>query len=138
MQTEPYPSADSHVGNDQMEYIVFNKAQIIPCYVVHLDWGKDNEKYFWDIPADPNVWVKRQKKTHPKLLHEVVALGDKQRSREALIAKASKYFLYGYGTATGKLFVVEDVGEVDEDEEEYGEYQKDGIDGVNKKTHIWE
>lgn len=40
------------------------------------------------------------------------------------MAKPLKYFPYGYGAATGTSFVIEGVGEVDDDEEEYGEYQR--------------
>lgn len=47
----------------------------------------------------------------------------KQAKKEALKAAASKWFPYGYGPATGSNFVVEDIGEVSDDEEEYGEFQ---------------
>jgi hypothetical protein len=59
-----------------------------------------------------------------------------------VFARASKYFPYGYGPATGSSFVVEDVGEIDDDEEEDGEYQKDRIDaffdGAKEITNFWE
>ncbi|KAI0471432.1 hypothetical protein F4859DRAFT_119687 [Xylaria cf. heliscus] len=45
-QTEPYPGADSHVANDGKEYIVFSSSQIIPVYLIHIDWGRGNEYYF--------------------------------------------------------------------------------------------
>jgi hypothetical protein len=65
--------------------------------------------------------------------------GDKQRLKEELIAKAAKYFPYGYGPATGTSFVVEEVGEVDDDEEEYGDYQKARLDGVDGEGNtFWE
>ncbi|KFY63038.1 hypothetical protein V496_04257 [Pseudogymnoascus sp. VKM F-4515 (FW-2607)] len=129
----PYPGAHSHVGNE-FEYVVFNSAQILPCYVVHLDWGAHNTRFFEDIPNDKANFVA---KTHPKLLNEPMAPGDKQRAKEALVAKASKYFPYGYGPATGTSFVVEDVGEVDEDEEDYGEYQGDRIDQTHEESNFW-
>ena len=44
------------------------------------------------------------------------------------MSKARKYFPYGFGAATSSHFLVEDVGEVSEDEEEYDEYQKDWIE----------
>jgi hypothetical protein len=56
--------------------------------------------------------------------------GDVQREKEATYARATKYFPYGFGPATGKKFVVLEVGEVDEDEEEYGDYQKYRVEGV--------
>jgi hypothetical protein len=137
-QTEPYPGADSHVGNNQLEYIVFDNAQILPCYVIHLDWGEDNINHFKSIP-DKEGFAIQKKALNPQLYHPYFeSPGDKQRNKEALIAKASKYFPYGYGPATGASFVVEEVGEVDEDEEEYGQYQKDRIDEADGKTDIWE
>ena len=135
-QSNPYPDADSHVGNRGLEYIVFDRTQILPCYVIHLDWGNDNRKHFHDVPVDPTKW---EPKTHPKLRNRILGPGDKQRLKEELIAKAAKYFPYGYGPATGTSFVVEEVGEVDDDEEEYGDYQKarlDGVDGEGKS--FWE
>ncbi|KAJ3796024.1 hypothetical protein GGU11DRAFT_171224 [Lentinula aff. detonsa] len=36
-QSRPSTGLDSHMANDGREYIVFNNAQILPCYVVHLD-----------------------------------------------------------------------------------------------------
>lgn len=137
-QGRPYPGADSHVANQEREYIVFDRAQILPVYVIHLDWGEDNREYFESIPQDPTQWTARW--THPKLQKQVLAPGDKQRQKEALIAKAAKYFPYGYGPATGTRFVVEEVGEVDEDEENYGDYQKDrlgSVDGQGSGT-FWE
>jgi hypothetical protein len=86
-RNKPFEGADSHVGNYEMEYIVFDMAQILPVYVVHLDWGEDNRKYFEDIPEDAANWVP---KIHPKLVKQVLAPGDKQRAKEALTAKAAK------------------------------------------------
>lgn len=37
----PFPGADSHSGPSKIEYIVFESAQIVPVYVVHLDWGQN-------------------------------------------------------------------------------------------------
>ncbi len=45
-------------------------------------------------------------------------------------------FPYGFGAASGSEFLVLDVGEVSEDEEEYGVYQKDRLDGA-EKVDIW-
>lgn len=135
-RSEPYPGAHSHVGNNEFEYVVFNSAQILPCYVVHLDWGPENRHLFENIP-DKAAFV-AQTKTHPKLVSEPMAPGDKQRAKEALVAKAAKYFPYGYGPATGTSFVVEEVGEVDEDEEDYGEYQRNRIDEIHEESNFWE
>ncbi len=55
IQTEPYPGADSHVANEQYEYVVFDQAQILPCYVIHLDLGRRIAKYFDYIPTNPRT-----------------------------------------------------------------------------------
>lgn len=137
LKTKPMEGADSHVGNNQMEYIVFDNSQILPCYVIHLDWGAENAKFFESISTDKANFVVAPK-SHPKLLTVAVAPGDKQRQKEALIAKASKYFPYGYGPANGTSFVIEDVGEVDEDEEEYGDYQKLRVDETHENNDFWD
>lgn len=146
-ESEPFPGAQSHVSVNQFEYVVFNRAQILPCYVIHLDWGKDNAIYFENIPLNPQTWINQQQKAtnaHKKLHPENLAPGDKQRAKEAIVSKAAKYFSYGYGPATGNSFVVEEVGEVDEDEEEYGMYQEDRIEKVDgglkgeESRNIWD
>lgn len=43
---------------------------------------------------------------------------------------------YGYGASSGSKFAVLDVAEVSEDEEEYGQYQKDRVDGA-ENVDIW-
>lgn len=138
LRSKPFENADSHVGNNNMEYIVFDNAQILPCYVIHLDWGKDNEKYFEDVAMDRAAFIARAPRQHPKLSREDIAPGDRQRMKEGLVAKAAKYFPYGYGPATGTRFVVEEVGEVDEDEEEYGDYQSLRIDDNDAGKDFWD
>jgi hypothetical protein len=39
---EPSYGSDSHVSVSRTAYIVFNSAQILPCYVLHLDWTRSN------------------------------------------------------------------------------------------------
>lgn len=68
---------------------------------------------------------------------QALAPGDKQRIKEALVAKASKYFSYGCGPVTGPKIIVEEAGEIDEDEEEYGEYQEERMDRAEAKNDIW-
>lgn len=54
------------------------------------------------------------------------------------MAKAKKYFPYGYGAAAGGKFEILEVGEVSEDEEDYGMYQKEKIENVDlEKVDIW-
>ncbi|KAL8795213.1 MAG: hypothetical protein Q9195_002224 [Heterodermia aff. obscurata] len=128
---QPVEGATSHVGFSEMEYIVFNRAQILPCYVIHLDWGHAHEGFFRKLPANPWAWLAQHKssRTHPKLSTEVLSPGDKQRLKEARVAKAAKYLGYGFGPASGAALVIEEVGEVSEDEEDYGEFQKDRVVG---------
>ena len=123
---EAMPGADSHVANAGHEYVVFDEAQIVPCYVVHLDWGAEQARRFLeDVPDDPAAWIERQRrnKTHPKLLPKVAYAGDVERERAAKQAAAAKWFPYGYGPAKGTRFVIEEIGETSDDEENYGEYQ---------------
>jgi hypothetical protein len=49
--------------------------------------------------------------------------GHKQRAKEAAAARAAKWSPYGYGPAQDGRFVVEEVGEGSDDEEDYGDYQ---------------
>ncbi|KAI1338412.1 ADP-ribosylation [Xylariaceae sp. FL0016] len=136
LQTECYENADSHVANNQREYIVFDKAQIIPVYVIHIDWGADNASRFADLPSNPTSYVSNRKKTHPKLLKDVKWPLDIQRERLAIKARASKWFPCGYGPATGGRFVVEEVGEIDDDEETYGDYQAFRMDETAEASNL--
>ncbi|KAI0129470.1 hypothetical protein BJ170DRAFT_616399 [Xylariales sp. AK1849] len=123
-QEKPYDGADSHVANRELEYIVFDTAQIIPLYVIHLDSGQDNASHFLSLPTNPTHWVKATRnKMHPKREKDTRWPEDIKRAKRAVHDRASKYFPYGYGPATGGRFVVEEVGEIDEDDEEYGDYQ---------------
>jgi hypothetical protein len=47
----------------------------------------------------------------------------KQTKKEVLKAAASNWFPHGYGLATGTNFVIEEIGAVSDDEEDYGEFQ---------------
>ena len=136
---EPVQGANSYVDLTQLEYVVFERTQIIPCYVTPLDWGNDNAKHFENIPSNPPTWVTRHRSWISQKYDPCsLGSGDKQRLKEALISKAAKYLPYGYGPATGISFVVEEVGEVSEDEEEYGEYQKDRIEDMDVGVNdIW-
>lgn len=130
-QSEPVAGADSHVNSSRFEYIVFNRAQILPCYVIHLDWVRDDARFFENIPANSQTWVNRQGiQTLKKINRQYLGPGDIQRLQQAQMSKAAKWFPYGYGPATGRSFVVEGVGDVDEDEEDYGVYQKYRINEV--------
>ena len=144
-QTIPFPGAHCHAANDLLEYVVFDEAQIIPCYVIHLDLGRDAAHYLTKLSLNVTDYIneygekhRKRKYAQAKLAPRVLAPGDKVRQKQALLSKARKYFPYGFGAAKGDKFVVEDVAEVSEDEEEYGVYQKDRVDGVElADTDIW-
>ena len=144
-QTTPFPGAHCHAANDLLEYVVFDEAQIIPCYVIHLDLGRDAANYINRLSLNATDYIneyrekqRKRKYAEEKLTPRVLAPGDKARQKEALLAKAKKYFPYGFGAAKGDKFVVEDVGDVSEDEEEYGIYQKDRVDGTGDAgADIW-
>lgn len=131
--TEAVMDADSHVSSNQKEYIVFDPAMILPCYVIHYE-GVD-EDYEKDYEAD-NAWANNS--TNINRLADrfgpALAPGDAQRRKAEIFARGSKWFPYGYGPATNGKFVIEDVAEVDDDEEEWGNYQEDraaeGNDGL--------
>lgn len=137
MIDHPFSGAHSHVDFFQNEYIVFNRAQILPCYVIHLlDLSRAKSA------ENPQAWISPQTiLPNKKLNPDDLAPGDKQRAKELMIGKAAKYFPYGYGPAIGTLFVVEEVGDVDEDEEDYGMYQEDRIDKVKDRLkgggNVW-
>lgn len=141
----PYPGAHCHAANNLMEYVVFDEAQIIPCYVIHLDLGRDAARYITNLSKDPIQYIndyrqqqRKQEHAEKKLGLTVLGPGDLKRQKQALMAKAQKYFPYGFGAASGPKFVVEAVADVSEDEEEYGVYQKDRVDDAGKAmTDIW-
>jgi hypothetical protein len=136
-----HEQADSHVSPNGLEYIVFSSAQIIPCYVLHLDYGSEAAKKHMEMYASK----KQQKPTWKEIkLQSRVDCGTqaeieetpaaKQAKKEALKAAASKWFPYGYGPATGTNFVIEKIGYVSDDEEEYGEFQQ--LRGQQEDEHI--
>lgn len=122
---DPMLGAESHVANQGFEYIVYREAQIIPCYVIHIDWGAEMARNMLEnIPLNPSSWIARHKnKPHPKLMQEVLYAGDIEREKAAKKAAALKWFPYGFGAAQGTSFVIEEIAEVSDDDENYGEYQ---------------
>jgi hypothetical protein len=114
-------TANSHVSPNLCEYIVFKAAQIIPCYVVHFDFGLEAAReWLQSTPADPNEY---KKKKHAKLVKQNLLPGELADLKQDKKAAALKWFPYGYGPATGTSFVIEEIGAVSDDEENYGEYQ---------------
>ena len=114
---------DSHIANRDLEYVVFDVAQILPVYVIHLDWGDMNQLHLDDyIPSDPTKWVRRQPLTKNSDVAPTMAgisgmaPGERKKAKEAIMARASKWFPYGFGPISKKNFVVEDVAEISDDE----------------------
>lgn len=118
-------SADSHISPNGLEYIVFSEAQIIPCYVLHLDYGSEAaKKHLAAFQKQPWKAIKLQSRVDGITYRETEdSPAAKVAKKEALKAAASKYFPYGYGPATGTNFVIEEIGDVSDDEEDYGEFQ---------------
>ena len=143
---QPAAKATSHIGNSGMEYVVFDQRQILPCYVIHMDWGQDNAKFFRDIPADPATWVDAMnmkakyawQKLHKKDWERTAGPGEIQRQEEERLQRARKFLGYGFGPKSGSALVVEEIGAVDEDDEDYGEYQKDRIGTAQSGTDYWD
>lgn len=133
-QSEPYPGADSHVANNQQEYTVFDSAQVLPCYVLHVDLKAEDAEEFLKNQLNNS---QSDKPTHAKLRKEVLSPGDAQRLKQEKIARAAKFFAYGFGPVSGSNIVIEDIGEVDEDDEEYGDYQENRLEGEKEEADIW-
>lgn len=109
--------ADSHISPNECEYIVFDSAQIIPCYVLHLDYSTHlaNERHEqWKA----NPWKDQV------LQSRVNRMMQGKAKKDALKAAATKWFPYGFGSATGTNFVIEEIADVSDDEEEYGAFEE--------------
>ncbi|KAG8983208.1 hypothetical protein FRB90_006219 [Tulasnella sp. 427] len=130
---------DSHVSPSGYEYVVFNPEHLLPLYVLHLKNPVASSaalKRAWNAPGpiidscsvDPS-----------SALYGASADLSLLARRKLLTAQARKHFPYGFGPASGTKFVVEEIAPVDDDEEEWGEYQEDRfeklldeIDGVGE------
>ena len=131
-------TAHSHVSQNSYEWVVFNPAQIIPCYVIHLDLGVEWARVaLRDTPENPNDWKKRKDpRENPRIKNQDLWPAEAEEVKQAKRAVAAKWFPFGYGTAKGTSFVIEEIGEVDEDEEIYGEYQAERQE-VDDEFKIW-
>jgi hypothetical protein len=85
---------------------VFNESQILPCYVLHL------------MLRDK----KREAATATTLRMEQRCHGLAQNRSRILTAMARKNLPFGFGPR-GEHFVVEEIAEHSEDEEDWGEFQ---------------
>lgn len=95
---------------------------------MHVDWD-DNDDVEEFLTQNLAVNNRGSGRPHPKLDITVLYPGDKARLKQERMAQASKFFAYGFGPVSGKNIVIEEVGEVDDDEEDYGEYQVQRVEG---------
>ncbi|KAG8952819.1 hypothetical protein FRC04_003744 [Tulasnella sp. 424] len=129
---------DSHVSPSQLEWVIFNPEHLLPLYVLHLEDSTSNRPA-WNAPA-PTISSSTSRPLDPSSnLSGASADISLVERRKLLTAQARKHFPYGFGAASGSKFVVEEIAPVDDDEEEWGEYQEDRfgefleeIDGVGE------
>ncbi|KAF9770691.1 hypothetical protein IL306_011706 [Fusarium sp. DS 682] len=131
---------DSHFDGG-FEYIAHDERAILPCYVIHLDLGSEAAKQaLKDVQSNPEEFCHTKTNKRPEA--KSTAPGDIKREKEARKAAALKWFPYGFGPATGTRFVIEEVGETSDDEEEYGDWQADkhGYSGssMEQSTGVWD
>ncbi|KAF2160724.1 hypothetical protein M409DRAFT_70256 [Zasmidium cellare ATCC 36951] len=116
--------ANSHVSPDGMEYVVFDPAQIIPCYVLHIDFGTEFAKELFNSTNSTAPKKTMSSRVDTDFGDTDNSPGAKVAKKEALKAQAMKWLPHGFGTATGTNFVVEDIADIsDDDDEEFGEFQ---------------
>ncbi|KAL7945075.1 hypothetical protein V8C42DRAFT_324492 [Trichoderma barbatum] len=119
---------DSHFDG-RFEYIIHEERAMLPCFVIHLDLG--SEEALRSIRAAQLNPASLQEDTsttsRASRLHQEYddSPGDRKRRQQALKAAAMKWFPYGFGTATGTGFVIEDIGATSDDSETYGDWQED-------------
>jgi len=119
------PTATSHVSPDGYEYVVFDSAQIIPCYVLHCDYGASvARKEYEQMLQTPShlsnkAWIKQTRTARMVLDQddEMLYPTAVKAKTAAMKAAAVKYFPYRFGAAMGTPFVIEEIGEFDDDEE---------------------
>ncbi|KAF2267208.1 hypothetical protein CC78DRAFT_593728 [Lojkania enalia] len=120
----PIAGADNHADESRLQYVVFDSAAILPCIALHLNLAKTSEA---EIDTHIIQLKRDSKQKKKKDGFAFFAPRDKQRLKEERIAKARKFFAYGFGPIGGRNIVIEDIAEVDDDEEDYGDYQVNRI-----------
>lgn len=119
----------SRVSPDCLQYIVFDSAQIIPCYVLHLDYGAEHARAEYDmLAADPSEYFQRRKGKHKSRQDDewtqwYNSEPAAERKQDALKAAAKKWFPFGFGPKQGTSFMIEDMADHSDDEEIYGDFQ---------------
>ena len=132
--TSTFEDYDSHVSPYGFEFVVFNSSQLLPLYVLHVTDGDPNLESFWKIRVQqgPPVHLRtgfnvlnHRRRTGIEEIDESESNLTLSMKRKILTKVARKHFPLGFGPATGDKFIVEEIGAVDDDEEEWGEYQMD-------------
>jgi hypothetical protein len=113
---------DSFISPSGLEYVIFNPAQLLPLYVLHIT-NASGSSWADNLPQHMLSQRLRVALRHP--LDGTAATEKKDRQR-LLTAHARKHLPHGFGPA-GLNFVVEDIAPVDDDEELWGEFQ-DSLD----------
>lgn len=109
---------DSFVSPSGLEYVIFNPAQLLPLFVLHITSSAGSN---WTDHLPQHMLSQR---LHGALHHPLdgTSLTERKDRQRVLTAHARKHLPHGFGPA-GLNFVVEDIAPVDDDEELWGEFQ---------------
>ncbi|KAF8876771.1 hypothetical protein CPB84DRAFT_1966496 [Gymnopilus junonius] len=105
---------DSHVSPNGLEYIVFQSAQVLPLYVLHLGSSSMTPASSLGLRQPGSVTFEGN-----------------------LTEYARKHLPNGFGAASGHRFVVEAIAPVDDDEEVWGDYQDDTYGEFQWQRRLW-
>ena len=135
-QSDPHQGYDSNTSPSEWEYVLFDSAQVLPLYILHIKRDSDDdalEELGRRQTAGPPQLLRpvsmdvreERKKTGIREIDESDQILTRRMKQKIMTQMAKKHFPLGYGPAIGDRFVVEEIGQVDDDEEEWGEYQLD-------------
>jgi hypothetical protein len=115
---EELPEYDSTVSPSQLEYVIFNPAQLLPLFVLHIATGTGSE---WTSNL-PEAMLPSEPRNRRFAEDDMASARSEKERQRKLTAAARKHLPQGFGPRGGN-FVVEDIAPVDDDEELWGEYQ---------------
>lgn len=101
---------DSHISEDGSQFVVFNEAQILPCYVLHL-MQRTNTQPGLDLGTTNTYEVE-------KMAHHAT-----EKRKVILTQMAKKNLPFGFGPR-GANFVVEEIADYSDDDEDWGQFQE--------------
>lgn len=99
------------ISSSEYEWVFFNAAQVLPCYVIQVKSMPSSTGLRGPVPP-PLIGVVNKEDNIDE--HE-------KYKREKLQARARKFLPYGFGP--GNKTIILECGEIDDDEEDYGDYQ---------------